>query len=477
MRSPLIRRPGRSRDTRSRERGVTMALIAVAMVSVIAMAALSIDIGTFYEAKAEAQRTADAAALTAARVISISGITGDQNGSTDGSWADVCGGATSPASAAAVSVAKQNLIAGTSIPTASVTVNYGVGSAGPSATDCSTLGTGFAVNPVVSVKVQRTNLPIFFGKVFSLVGGSLTSTSVSATAIAEVFNSSDSSSVASSVIPVNPRCVKPWIVPNVDPGNAGNPFVNLSNGAIVNPGVQQLGAGVIGETFSINADCKNGAVDCLPADMTNNPPTYGPPPVMPPPGNVLQYIPALVDGTPLAAPSCGQTDTYQEAIAGCDQTTVYQCGVPAASSVTEANLSVNPGGVGGDSATATECLINQATGQDILNTGTFPFQIEAGLGNPAVKAGVPTGDVLTTSNSIATIPIADFGGVPLAGTNPTVTIVGFLQVFIDRVRNRNGNIVVYVLNVSGCGNGTPNPVSSSTVAGTSPVPIRLITPP
>ena len=54
-----------------------MALVTVALVTIIALAALSIDIGTLYQAKAEAQRAADAAALTAARMISISGITGD----------------------------------------------------------------------------------------------------------------------------------------------------------------------------------------------------------------------------------------------------------------------------------------------------------------------------------------------------------------------------------------------------------------
>ena len=77
MLPPLIRRPRRNSEPRSKERGVTMALVAITMVAIISMAALSIDIGTLYEAKAEAQRAADAAALTAARVISISGITGD----------------------------------------------------------------------------------------------------------------------------------------------------------------------------------------------------------------------------------------------------------------------------------------------------------------------------------------------------------------------------------------------------------------
>ena len=77
MLSPLIRRPRKneSNDANSKQRGVTLALVAASLVALIAMAALSIDVGTLYQAKAEAQRAADAGALTAARVISISGIT------------------------------------------------------------------------------------------------------------------------------------------------------------------------------------------------------------------------------------------------------------------------------------------------------------------------------------------------------------------------------------------------------------------
>lgn len=77
MLPPLINRQRTHAKSRSRERGFTMALVTVALVTIIALAALSIDIGTLYQAKAEAQRAADAAALTAARMISISGITGD----------------------------------------------------------------------------------------------------------------------------------------------------------------------------------------------------------------------------------------------------------------------------------------------------------------------------------------------------------------------------------------------------------------
>jgi hypothetical protein len=53
-----------------------------------------------------------------------------------------------------------------------------------------------------------------------------------------------------------------------------------------------------------------------------------------------------------------------------------------------------------------------------------------------------------------------------------VTIIGFLQVFINSV-DTLGNINVTVMNVSGCSNAaTAQPVN-----GSSPVPVRLITPP
>lgn len=55
----------------SREAGMTMVLVAVAMIAIAAMAALSIDLVTLYLARMEAQRAADAGALAAARVISL----------------------------------------------------------------------------------------------------------------------------------------------------------------------------------------------------------------------------------------------------------------------------------------------------------------------------------------------------------------------------------------------------------------------
>ncbi len=131
--------------TCSTQRGFTMAIVAISMVAIISMAALSIDIGTLYEAKAEAQRAADAAALAAAQVISTSGITGDPtNGPTDGSWSAACG-ASGLATLAATNVANQNLIGGNA--PSKVTVNYGTSAGVGTATDLHRLGDGFRSEP------------------------------------------------------------------------------------------------------------------------------------------------------------------------------------------------------------------------------------------------------------------------------------------------------------------------------------------
>jgi len=447
-----------------------MALVALALATIIAMAALSIDIGTLYQAKAEAQRAADAGALTAARLISISGLTGDPtNGNADGTWAAICGGATPYASQAAIKLAQatQNFV--DAAPASTVTVTYGAGNAGGAAADCSTLGAAFGINPTVTVTVKRTNLPIFFAHVFSLFGGTYSGISVSATATAEAYNSSASGSGGGNMIPVQPRCVKPWIIPNLDPDNGGATFVSTVDGSITNKGVLVLGSGVIGETFGLTSDCIPGQANCLGVTgMISNPPIRV--------GSNVQYVPALVSGSAGAALSCATANSYQQAIGGCDQTTVYACGTLNGGQVNLNENPVNPGVLTGDTATAVACLTQSSPtygGADTLVPSTYPFQIQAGLGNPLVAQGVVNNnDIITTSNSIVTVPIYDSTVGPLVGSQPTVTIVGFLQVFINRV-DIAGNVNVTVLNVSGCSNSATN----TPVNGTSPVPVRLITPP
>src|SRR4029077_7590971 len=186
-----------------------------------------------------------------------------------------------------------------------------------------------------------------------------------------------------------PRCIKPWIVPNLDPLHpAGCPgggpcrrFVN-NDSTIRTPGISGIGAGgVIGETFNLFADCAAGT-SCTPASSTLAANVTGgsfdgnPPPATP----NLEYLPGQVPSAFTAVPSCGRSSDYQKAVAGCDQTTVYQCGV--ASSAADPphliDLTNNPGGSGGDTATGVACLIHQTTqgatpsGQDTIDATDFP---------------------------------------------------------------------------------------------------------
>jgi hypothetical protein len=486
MLTPLIQRA-----QPSEERGVTMPLVALSLVAILSFAALSIDLGALYEAKAEAQRAADAAALAAAQVISTEGVTSDPSaGGLDGMWTQICGGPNSFASLAATNVAKQNLIGGT--PATQVNVYYGTSAGGVTNADCTTgVGAGFGINPVVSVYVQQASLPNFFARIFSFINNGTSSNSgVSATAFAEAFNPSNSGTYGAggSVIPVQPRCVKPLIVPNQDPrhpigctSSTCVQFVNPTTGQIVTPGIF-ANSGVIGERFFLQPDCATTGTTCN--LLPNNPPNGTPP--------VLQYVPGQTLNASIAVPTNGPSPTcgfitspYAQAIAGCDQSTVYQCGVPAGN---EIDLSENPSfTASADTQNAIQCLTNQTTqstaspsGQDVLFPGgpvppSYPFQIQAGNFSPLVTAGIVTAlNNITSSASIVTLPIYDsYPGVPINGSGTTnVTVVGFLQVFINAVDAVNG-VDVTVLNISGCSNSATNPP----VNGTSPVPVRLITPP
>jgi hypothetical protein len=320
--------------------------------------------------------------------------------------------------------------------------------------------------------------------------------SVSATASAEAFNSSDSGSYA-----VSPRCVKPWIVPNLDPylstctfGCA--PFINTATGAIDRPGIYADGTGVVGEQFWLVPDCKvpgPGGTCTFPRDTAGSPveanynvgaldPYYQGPPN-------LEYLPGLAPTSASAStaiPACSGSalsDTYAQAIAGCDQATQYQCGIPGQNTVDLTENPVIPIG-SGDTTNGAECLTHQTpgttgfTGQDTLLPavgGTYPFQIQAGSNNPMVVApgGLTANTLISSSTSIVSLPIYDNNATPII--NPTgqtaVTIVGFLQVFINQV-DGNGNVQVTVMNVTGCG-----PAPGTAYNGTSSVPVRLITPP
>ena len=495
---------------RHKERGVTMLLVVAAMLTIVGMAALSIDVVTLYVDREEAQRSADAAALAAARVIAVSGITGDPSNTT-GNWGSICGPA-GLATQAAQAVVGQNTVASAVPGTINVSYSAGSGGAITSNADCSTLAaTAFGVNPLVTVKVTRAGIPTFFSRIWGN-----TANSVSATATAEAFNPSasglpgnqNSASGSGTITPVQPMCVKPWVVPNQDPMNpAPNPpthycntsggpgpcnsLVDVNTGKISNPGITLGGLstnGVIGENFWLNSDCRKngGGGSCMfrqaglqpQANFDNNNGNMIGPPNAP---NLL-YVPGQVASTPTAIPSCSGAEAYEQAITGCDQPTNYQCGVPGVNVI---DLGVNPNS---HTSNGVQCLTNQGSngditapsGQDSLspfeNPSAYPFQILAGASNPLVSAGLTAGTPITASSSIVSLPIYDSTQKINTSGITGVTFVGFLQVFINAVDGK-GNVNVTVLNVAGCSNGNGGNVGTIPVPGTSPVPVRLITPP
>src|SRR5260370_7223903 len=159
MKPPAIRRF--RRPFCRRERGVTMVLVALAMIAIIGMAALSMDIITLYLAGEEAQRSADAAALAAARVISMSGMTGDPNNPS--TWKAICGGSSSPATQAATAVGMESAVGGTVADIPKVTYSAPGGS---QVLDCSNLpsASAFVINPLVTVQINPATLPPFFSR-------------------------------------------------------------------------------------------------------------------------------------------------------------------------------------------------------------------------------------------------------------------------------------------------------------------------
>src|ERR1700758_218080 len=188
----------------SNERGVTMLLVAVALVSVLAMAALAVDVLALYVARTEAQKAADAGALAAAKMFAFTGYTSNQAAITQ---AQLCvtgaAGSTAAANKAAETGLSQNTVAG------------------PGAT-LQNIPCAFSQieNPRVTVTVQRTGLPILFGRIWAVAASS-----VSATASAEAFNAScPSPCVSSGTVPIAVASVKPWLINNDCSPSCGGPF-------------------------------------------------------------------------------------------------------------------------------------------------------------------------------------------------------------------------------------------------------------
>src|SRR5437660_7240777 len=224
------------------QRGITLLLAALMMFVVLGMAALAVDVAALYVAKSEAQRSAEAGAMAAARTLVAAGVTGDPSNSSD-TWQTACAAAVQQAQF----VAGQNKIGGAAPSAAQVTVTF---PNAPNKTDCSGSNAIFGINPQAAVSVQRNDLPTFFSRIWRK-----NPITVSSSATAEAFNPSNSGSVAGGTgVPVAPKCVKPWIIPNQDPRHPGQHFFDPFTGTIANPG--PFPGGVIGEQIILEDDCQ-----------------------------------------------------------------------------------------------------------------------------------------------------------------------------------------------------------------------------
>lgn len=436
-------------SARKSEQGIIITLVAIFMLGVIgAMAALSIDVVTIYTARSEAQLAADSAALAGARVLANSGMT-----------SDLTGGMTTNAEAAALTVATQ-VAASNAVGGRLLNSGGKACTAGQEISVCFTNDATPPTNPHVTVTVQRTDLPTFFARIWGK-----TQLTVAAAGTAEAYNPSPAATAATNTAPpVAPGCVKPWLLPNMDPSPGGTSIFSKTTGAITN---QSL----LGWTSTNNNATKLSTV-CPAGSCAGTAPV------------AWRYYPGNQASFPAPAtfPNCTNplSTVYEESIAGCVQTAIA-CNDNA--NVT-ADLTAYPNR-NLEATDAVNCLSHATNGGggDILRvTGgtppTSPFEFEAGTDNPI--AGVTPNDVMV-SDSLVTVPVFDStAGTPTA--NP-VHIIGFLQLFLNfdgrATRTFGGNryqIPTTIVNMVGCGTGAIGtaPILGS---GASPVAVRLITPP
>ncbi len=444
---------GQKISGRKNQQGVIITLVAVFMLFVIgAMAALSIDVVTLYTARSEAQLAADAAALAGARVLANSGTTSDTTGASMLS-------AQTLAQTVAIQVAKQNQVGGQNLTAANVICCV---FAGPD------------TNPTVTVKVQRTDLPTFFARIWGVK-----QVTVAASATAEVYNPSGASAVGGTTPPVAPLCVKPWLLPNLDPSGGTSIF---------NPDGSIATTTLLGWTSSLPAT--RLSVACTGGNCTTTPLPPAPWKYYPGDSTTSGLTPPLTSFAPpsSALPACAAGFTpYQEDIAGCFQTPIA-CG-----SNPQSNYSVNLdmsdyANRDLDTVDAVNCLAHSNTNQgDTVNPAAIaggqispPFEFVAGGSNPI--PGLATNDEMV-SDSLVTVPV--FNSSATAPASP-VQIIGFVQLFLNPEGFRApppgspspnaGTVKTTVINIAGCATTgwTATPILGN---GASPVAVRLISPP
>jgi Putative Flp pilus-assembly TadE/G-like len=435
---------------RKHERGQTLLLVVVAMAVLVGMAALAIDIATLYTAHNETRRAAEAAALAGAHAIATSGVTSGWLTQSQACSGNV--GSPGLAEQQALSVVAQSAVAGGAATLQAVACNFGVAS-----------------NPQFTVTVQRTGLPTFFGRIWGSFPGSAT-----ATATAEVYNPSGTTGP-----PIQVSSVKPWAIPNCDPSPGNSSPANLNCGSGIGYFIDSSGniahpGSIVGTVFDLTevadgsvttnwaSSGSPGTIRFLAVDVPITAATAS----CPAPGTS-----SCVDGSlQPAAPGFG------ESIA-CANSTLVSFQGPS-------NVLNVHSGSGGSSPNITDqaaalCLIHAHTagrnnGQDeFCNNAPLPncspgspISITGGDRNP--DPGLQGQSNISRSDSVVTVPV--FSPCGLSCTNGSVTVIGFLQLGIARVRI-GGPLRAIVMNVIGRSSGASNPVSGG---GVSPLPVRLV---
>jgi hypothetical protein len=194
---------------RSREAGATLFIVAGGLVMLLGMSALAIDLVSFYVARTEAQRAADAAALAGASMFISLGCTNE--GCVPG------GPQEAPATQRAIDAAVQNTVSGQAPSAATVDVAFSY----PNAQE-----------PQITVTVHRDSahsnaLPTYFARIFGIA-----TVDMSTSAKAEAYNPSGGN------VSVGLTCLRPFLVPNCDPGHpvpSTNAQANSNCGAVACP--------------------------------------------------------------------------------------------------------------------------------------------------------------------------------------------------------------------------------------------------
>jgi hypothetical protein len=205
-------------------------------------------------------------------------------------------------------------------------------------------------------------------------------------------------------------------------------------------------------------------------------------------GNSHQYCPSA---TATGCSGNSATD-FQQSVECCDGNAFnfQQCGTSNSSASWDPTVDPIGQGQGNNTSpvqSGLQCLIHTTPGnsqQDSLDpsafvNGTGPLLITPGTFSQA-RYGIPASTLMSTSDSIITVPLFDNSAVLPGPPANQVTIVGFLTLFVVDANGNNGkgsgkggDFDAVIMNISGCGN---SPVAGAAVSGggVSAIPVRLV---